>query len=121
MVIRNAARLFVLSLSIFHSAAVAGEIRLKNRTIRPQADRGPAPSKAIGSGHWILQFGVFPDAAIRTEVTRRGGRILDYVPDSGLMVSFNAPPDLSDLPLTWWGRLEPRDRQAAGLDGARAF
>ena len=121
MVIRNAARLFLLSLSIFHTTAAAGEIRLKYRTIRPQPGMEPALSKGAGSGHWILQFLVYPNSAIRAEVTRRGGRVLEYVPDSALMVSFKAPPDLSGLPLAWSGRLEPRDRQAAGLNNARAF
>src|SRR5262249_32795251 len=72
-------------------------------------------------GHWILQFPSFPDAATRAELVRRGGRILEYVPDAALMVSFSAPPDLAGLHVIWAGQLNAQDPLGARLDRARAF
>ena len=71
--------------------------------------------------HWILQFAGFPNAAIRAELTRQGVRILDYVPDAALMVSFSRTPDLSALKVIWAGQLQAADRLGAGLDSARSF
>jgi hypothetical protein len=70
---------------------------------------------------WILQFPAFPDAAIRSELTHRGARILNCAPDAALMVSFSRTPDLRGLNVVWAGQLQPLDRQDAGLDRACAF
>jgi hypothetical protein len=73
-----------------------------------------------------LQFKDFPGADVRGELALRGVRVLEYVPDSALIVSFNQSPgrrspDLRGLNITWTGQLTPPDRTAPGLETAAAF
>jgi hypothetical protein len=99
-------------------------------------DPNPDPVTALpwGSGpssHWILQFKDFPGAHVRDELTRRGVRVLEYVTDSALIVSFRRSPDgqspdgqlpdLKGLNITWTGQLTAADRTAPGLETAAAF
>ena len=94
-------------------------------------DANPDPETALprGSGpdaHWILQFKAFPAADLRPDLARRGVRVLEYVPDSALMVSFRQSPgrqspNLRGLGITWTGQLTAPDRTAPGLEKAKAF
>lgn len=115
----------LLVLALIQPAYGVAGIHLKNRTIfsEDETRRGrEIPTLPNGAkGHWILQFASFPDAALRTGLMARGVRILNYVPDSALMVSFSHPPDLSGLHVIWAGQLEARDRLAIGLEAARAY
>jgi hypothetical protein len=48
-------------------------------------------------------------------------RVLEYLPDSALIVSFRQSPDLTGLSITWTGQLTGADRTAPGLESALAF
>jgi len=112
----------VLALLLLQWGSSAAEVYLKNRTIDP--NRNPATGLRSGSdpnSHWILQFKDFPGAGIRRELTRRGVKVLEYVPDSALMVSFRQAPDLTGLDITWSGQLTAADRTAPRLETAPAF
>lgn len=101
----------VLGLLLFQLGSSAGVIDRDN----------PLSSSAVPASHWILQFKEFPGAGVRRELARRGIRVLDYVPDSALIVSFHQFPDLSGLNISWTGQLTPADRTAPGLETAPAF
>ena len=97
------------------SLANAAPIRLKSRVLEPAAAR-PMP---LGH-HYILQFRASPGPKLRAELARRGIRVLGYVPDAALMVSSQAPPDLSGLEVTWAGSLAASDKLSPELGVSRA-
>jgi hypothetical protein len=78
------------------------KIRLKTGA-RPAAVRP-------GARHFLLQFRVYPDAPVRRELALRGGRILGYLPDNGLVVSTGAPPDWRRFDVTAVATLETSDK-----------
>ena len=57
--------------------------------------------------HFLLQFPTEPDLEMRHELERRGMRILQYVPDSALMVASPLAPNLDGLGVLSVGALEP--------------
>jgi hypothetical protein len=88
-------------------------IRLKSRTIDPRDSWQTRDSQArghFGGRHFLLQFDSFPRRDVRDDLTRRGVRILEYVPDNALMVSVPSQADWSNLGVRWAGRLEPSDK-----------
>src|SRR5436305_10601236 len=85
-------------------------IRLKNRApFRPTAMSRPL-SRVGRPGHYILQFPSLPGPALREDLARRGIRVLNYVPDSALMVSISAASDLRGLDVSWAGTLTASDK-----------
>src|SRR5215471_15114571 len=82
--------------------AAQSPIRLKSRAAR----RIPAASRGT---HHIVQFRGYPDARVRAELERRGIRVLEYVPDNGLLVSGDAP-DLTGLDVAGSGTLAVSDK-----------
>src|SRR5471030_4736 len=60
--------------------------------------------------HYVLEFRTYPGPGTRQELGRRGIRVLQYLPDRGLMVSSDAQPDLAGLEVTWAGALDPDDK-----------
>ena len=95
-------------------SASAGEtIRLKSRTVD-----GRAAAAALGR-HFIVQFRQPPGTEVRAELERRGMRVLGAVPDSGLMVSSPAHPDLRGLEVAWAGSLTAADKMSPELARAR--
>jgi hypothetical protein len=114
----------VLALLLLQWGSSASATRLKSRAIAALATASTSGSGP--SSHWILQFKDFPGADVRVELARRGVRVLEYVPDSALIVSFHQSPghqspDLTGLNITWTGQLTPPDRTAPGLETAPAF
>jgi hypothetical protein len=95
--------------------AAAPAIRLKSGVIT-SATRHPA----VPGHHYLLQFREEPGAEVRAELTRRGIRILNEVPEAGLMVSSAAEPDLNGLGLTWVGPLTPSDKLSRELLRSRS-
>ena len=91
-------------------ARAGSSIRLKSRTIDVSSQQIAAPGR-----HYILQFRSHPGPEIRTELVRRGIRVLGYVPDSGLMVSSPSAPDLEGLEVTWSGSLAASDKLSPEL------
>ncbi len=87
-------------------------IRLKTGTIRR-----PSTRPAELGRHYLLRFRTEPRAALREELERRGIRVLGYVPDSALMVSSDAPPELDGLDVTWSGSLAPSEKLSPALAG----
>lgn len=86
-------------------ACAQGLVRLKSRV-------GP-PSLPARPGHYVVEFGSYPGPDVRQELTRRGVRVLGYVPDSGLLISAKRPLDLSGLDISWSGALSAADKIAA--------
>jgi hypothetical protein len=74
----------ILFLSV-GAAAAQPPLRLKARVNsgRPMLHH---PVTREGT-HFILQFRAYPDLRMRTEVTRRGIQVLEYVPQNGLLVA----------------------------------
>jgi hypothetical protein len=101
----------VLGLLLFQLGSSAGVLHSDN----------PLLSSGVPASHWILQFKEFPGAGVRRELARRGIRVLEYVPESALIVSFHQSPDLTGLNISWTGQLTPADRTAPGLGTAPAF
>ena len=106
---------FAASFLLASGLCAQGPIRLKargagqisSRTLR----RPPGQIRYTARGaHYILQFTSFPGAQTRRELERRGVRVLQYVPDSALMVSSVTAPDLNGLEVTWAGPLQAVDK-----------
>jgi hypothetical protein len=117
----------VVAVLLVQWGSSASAVNLKNRTIDANLNRAAALSPGSGpSSHWILQFKDFPSASVRGKLAQRGVRVLEYLPDSTLIVSFRRPPgrqspDLRGLNITWTGQLTAADRTAPGLETASAF
>jgi hypothetical protein len=117
----------VLALLLVQWGSSATVVYVKNRTIDPNPDAVTAlPGGSGPSSHWILQFKGFRKADLRRELARRGVRVLEYVADSALIVSFyqsrgHRSPDLTGLNIAWTGQLTAADRTAPGLETAAAF
>jgi hypothetical protein len=114
----------VLALLLVQWGSSAPVAYLKNRTI--DRNLNPLPWGSGPNSHWILQFKDFPGADVRSELARRGVRVLEYVADSALIVSFHGSPghqspNLTGLNITWTGQLTTADRTAPGLETAPAF
>ena len=103
----------VFSLSLVHAADV---IRLRSRTIDPSAD---SRRQVLAGAHFILQFDSPPGPEIRRELERRGMRVLEYVPDSALLVSSDRIPPLEGLKVRWAGPLEASDKLSPELARGR--
>jgi len=114
-------KLAVLALVLTGQLAWGQEaIRLKNRTaFRPASE--PRPARRLpGGSHYILQFRSFPGPEVRQELARRNIRVLNYVPDSGLLVSAAGPVGLEGLDVTWAGTLDAMDKISPLLSEAPA-
>jgi hypothetical protein len=117
----------VLALLLVQWGSSGAAVYLKNRTI--DAYLSPAAALPSGGGpstHWILQFKHFPGAGVRRKLARRGVRVLEFVPNSALIVAFHRSPsrqspDLTGLNITWTGQLTAADRTAPGLEAAADF
>jgi hypothetical protein len=81
-------------LTLVPSAWGQPALRLKARAGGRIARTGPGP--AAGT-HYIVQFRSEPGLAEKRELERRGLRVLQYVPDSALMVAGRTPPDVHGL------------------------
>src|SRR5438552_3515251 len=77
---------------------------------------GPSSGNAFGRAgrqptalprHFVLEFRSYPGPEVRQELGRRGMRVLQYLPDMGLMVSSDAEPRLAGLDVIWAGALNP--------------
>ena len=89
-------------------------IRLRNRDLQP-IPQPAAASRAIRGGHYILGFSEYPDLRVRAGLARRGIRVLQYVPDSALMVSVPSGASLEGLDVTFATAMEARDKLTPGL------
>jgi len=86
-------------------------LRLKARASAGRREIRPGAKQT----HVILQFHRYPDAQLRAELAKRGMRVLEYVPDNGLLVAA-AAPQLDGLPVAWAGALEAADKISPQLD-----
>ena len=60
--------------------------------------------------HFLLRFPTEPGAELRRELQRRGIRVLQYVPEAGLMVASPTAPDLRGLNALSAAALDPSDK-----------
>jgi hypothetical protein len=89
-----------------------GAIRLKTRTFVPATVPGvgvPEPLVRAGCRHYLVQFGSYPGADVRGDLSRRRIEVLAYVPDNTLMVSARVL-NLQGLDVRWVGPLDPADK-----------
>ncbi len=103
-------------LVLLSQCAWAGElIRLKSRTIDGAhvSHRREIPP---GDKYCLVQFRERPGARLRAELTRRGFRIISYVPDSSLLLETPPMADLSGLDVEWAGPLDAADKLSKGLN-----
>ncbi len=83
--------------------------------IHLKAGSASAPSSRIPARqgrttHFLLRFPAEPGAELRQELERRGMRVLQYVPEAGLMVASPTAPDLRGLGALSSAALEPSDK-----------
>jgi len=102
------------ALSLWIGTVGAQPLRMKGR-LNAGRPRAVHPTSAAGT-HFLLQFHRYPDASVRAELTRRGMRVLEYVPDNGLLVSGSAI-ELRGLELASWGPVQAADKLSPLLDG----
>jgi hypothetical protein len=100
--------LLVALLLLSDLAGAQPTLRLKSRV----AGRPVAAGRGT---HHIVQFREYPDAGVRAELERRGMRVLEYVPDNGLLISA-AEPDLAGLPVAGASPLGASDKISPLLD-----
>lgn len=81
-------------------------IRLKTGPVGSSDGRIEIPARR----HWILQFRSYPGAETRAELGRRGIRVLEYVPEFGLLVSTDVHPDVSGIDVVWAGTLNRKQK-----------
>ena len=108
-------RLCYIFLLVATFAGAESELHLKTR--RLEAAGGwqlyppqPLKRKVQGRSHVIVRFAETPRPEQIQELERRGVRILQYVPDSALMVSVNDTAGFVGLRVLWAGRLLPEDK-----------
>jgi hypothetical protein len=80
-------------------------IHLKAGAEAARASRTPA--RQGRTTHFLLRFPTEPGAEVRRELERRGMRVLQYVPEAGLMVASPAAPDVRGLGVLSAAALEP--------------
>lgn len=112
-------KLLVAGLALIITASAQNAIHLRSRTIRPERPTHSVDISGEGS-HYLLQFHAYPGPEVRSELARRGVRVLGYIPDFTLLVSSESPLTLRGLDLSWVGRLEGADKTSPGLEGAAA-
>ena len=83
-------------------------IRLKAGAADARASRTPA--RQGRTTHFLLRFPTEPGAELRRELERRGIRVLQYVPEAGLMVASPTAPDLRGLDVLSAAALEPSEK-----------
>jgi hypothetical protein len=87
--------------------------------LRLKARSGPefrgTPVAARPATHFLLQFPEYPGVQVRGELERRGMRVLEYVPDNGVLVAA-AELRLDGLGLSWAGALDVGDKISPQLD-----
>src|SRR5687767_15519697 len=84
-------------------------VRLKNRTLDGRRPHPPV-ARLAREGHFILVFHSYPGAEIQQALAERGIRVLQYVPDSALMVKVPAAADLNGLNIAFVANLETADK-----------
>ena len=102
------------------AASAQGEIHLKSGALARGAGLHTG-GRPAGSGHYILQFERFPDAAVLRELIRRGVRVLEYVPDNGLLANLPEGFDGAGLGMTGWVRMSAEDKLSPLNAGAEGY
>ena len=74
------------------------------------------PGRTRGT-HVILKFSSYPGKPVRDDLSRRGIRVLDYVPDNALMVAAGSSANLAGLDVVWAGSLSVSDKISHVLFG----
>ncbi len=87
-----------------------------------------APKKLnLGRSHLVVQFSRAPEAGQIRELEARGARVLEYVPDDGVLVAGGADLNLDGLGVHWSGTLTTEEKLGAlgnlvvGEDGLAIF
>src|SRR5690349_3417983 len=63
-----------------------------------------------GGNHYILVFNSTPTSDTHRDLAARGIRVLQFVPDTGLMVTMPSSADLSGLDLAYTTSLDSSDK-----------
>ena len=83
-------------------------IHLKAGAAGARASR--TPDRRGRTTHFLLRFPTEPGPEVRRELERRGMRVLQYVPEAGLMVASPTAPDVGGLGALSVAALEPSDK-----------
>src|SRR5689334_22743289 len=114
MILRIAALALLLSATCLRAQeGLRLKASLAGRRPHPTANAATLPRK----GHFVIQFLSFPGEEERQELARRGVRILEYVPDNGLMVAVSRETALDGLGVSWAGALDAADKISPLLAG----
>ncbi len=117
----------MMQLRIAATILLATAMTAPAQTVHLKSGRGlpvsrPAPHASLPArGHYILQFDRFPGPEVRAELARRHVRILEYVPDNGLMVATAGSVDTQGLPLAGTLQLQAADKLSAALAPAGGY
>lgn len=71
--------------------------------------------------HWLVEFAALPAGTQREELVRRGARILEFVPDTGLMVAAAEDADFSGLNVVRAAHLRPEQKMSPAIAPGRAW
>ncbi|HUB79244.1 MAG TPA: matrixin family metalloprotease [Bryobacteraceae bacterium] len=101
-----------LVLLFAHFAGGQGSIRLKTRTIVPDASRPGTwrlESPGAAPQHYLILFGSYPGPDVIAELQAHRALVLAYVPVNALMVSA-VRLDLRGMDVLWAGPMDPSDK-----------
>ena len=103
---------FTLALLLTQAAWPQGIIRLKTRSITPDAS-WPGISRLVSPSvkpcHYLILFASYPGPDVVAKLQARRTRVLAYVPENALMVSATRL-DLRGLDVLWAGPMDPSDK-----------
>ncbi|MBL8174323.1 MAG: matrixin family metalloprotease [Bryobacterales bacterium] len=96
-------------------------------SLKTKANEAPRTSSASsrrtspGLWHMLLVFPAPPSAADREALEARSIRVLQFVPERGLLASVPETASLEDIPFEWVGRLRPEQKLSPVLTNLGVF
>lgn len=120
------AQLLAAIVSLCLAVPLCGQdsIRLKARAMggAPASwDQQPGARLPREAGHYIVQFQRLPSAEMRSELARRGARVLEAVPPNALMIALPDSFDGAGLGVSHWLHLSAADKLSPLLSAATGF
>jgi len=109
-------RKLIVLIALLLSPMLRGQstIRLKTRNLAT-GRRAVSVARLTRGRHYILGFQSSPDQQVLQSLRERGIRVLQYVPDSALMVFVAPSANLEGLDVAFAGQLEVADKISPGL------
>lgn len=97
-------------------------VSLKTKAAEPSR-ASAAASQRIETGRWhmLLIYPSAPTVEDREKLENRAIRVLQFIPERGLLASVPETAPLEDIPLEWIGRLRPEQKLSPVLTDRGAF